>query len=115
MVQIGPPADEVSITPELNAMLGSDRTSKLWDMILSLKAELSENRLAGIPYEKRRIPQFYKDRDGVDNLYRFHFPEGYRACYTLRSIDPNTNEICALILDLMTHKEYEKRFGYSGS
>lgn len=114
MTQIGPPADEVSITPELNAKLGPDRNSIQWKMILSLKAKLLENRLVGIPYEKRRIPRFYKDRDDVNNLYRSHFPEGYRALYFLQK-DPDTEKMCAVILDLMTHKEYEKRFGYSGS
>lgn len=109
------PADEVSITPELNTMLGLDKTSRQWKMILSLRDRLYENRLTGIPYEKKRIPKFYRDRYDVNNLYYCHFPGGYRACYTLKGIDPDTDEICAVILDLMTHKEYEKRFGYAGS
>ena len=115
MTHLGPPADEVSITPELNAMLGPDRTSKMWNLILSLKDKLLENRLCGKPYEKHRIPPFYKTRDGVDNLYYIHFSEGFRACYTLQKIPDTKKDISAVILDLMTHKEYEKRFGYSGN
>ena len=112
MVGTGPPADEVSVTLELFEALGPDRTTVFWSMILDMKKLLLENRLARESIEKGRIPRHYKDRYGVDNLYRYEFPSGYRACYTLRK---NENEkICALILELMDHAGYERRFGYRG-
>ena len=112
MVRTGPPADEVSITRELSEELGPDRTTVFWSMILDMKALLLENRLAGECIEKGRIPRRYKDRYGVDNLYRYKFTSGYRACYTLRKNEDE--KICALILELMDHASYERRFGYRG-
>jgi len=71
---------------------------------------LLENREAGERIQKNRIPPLYRDRCGVNNLYRYHHPEGHRSCYTLVYIDGVG--VCPLILDILTHVEYERLFGY---
>lgn len=73
----------------------------LRDMALVLK----ENKLAGEQIGKSKIPQYYVRRHGVNNLYRYDHPEGYRSCYTI------VNK-CPLVLDINAHPEYDKIFGY---
>lgn len=71
---------------------------------------LKENMFAGRPIQKRQIPEFYIDKYGVNNLYWYHHPDGYRSCYTL--IYFHDVGVCLLVLDLRTHPDYEKMFGY---
>lgn len=102
---------EVGVSEELWEMIGSlDEDHKLWRWIDEMKGELLFNRLCGQSVEKKRIPDYYRDRYGVNNLYRYPHPEGYRSCYTL--ICDEAGNICAYILDLLSHREYEDRFGY---
>lgn len=108
----GPPADEISLSQELNMALGPDRSTDDWKRILDMRDVLMENRLAGNGVEKKKIPKYYLNTYGVTNLYRYEFSGGYRACYTLQKLENGTG-ICAVILELMDHPAYEKRFGYS--
>jgi hypothetical protein len=71
-----------------------------------MKQVLLENMLAGERVEKRLIPKEYTDERGVNHLYRYSHPEGYRSCYIIV-------EGCPRILDLMDHNEYSRKFGYS--
>jgi len=101
------PADAVRVSPELGRLLGAtDADSKERRWIRDMAAVLLENLFAGDQIQKSRIPKHYRYAYAVTNLYRYQHPEGHRSCYTVvRRL--------ALVIDLMTHKEYEKRFGYS--
>jgi hypothetical protein len=55
------PADDVSLTPELFNVLGEDRSTREWGMILEMRDRLKENRLAGEGIEKKKIPRYYRD------------------------------------------------------
>jgi hypothetical protein len=69
---------------------------------------LGENMYAGELIRKSQIPKQYIDRYGVNNLYRYSHPEGFRSCYTVVNC-------CPVILDIMSHAEYDKVFGYRTS
>ena len=65
----------------------------------------------GNPIAKNLIPEEYKAKYGVTNLFRVELPNFWRMLYTLT--DGNTEiEIIAFILDVIDHKEYNKKFGY---
>jgi hypothetical protein len=83
---------------------GADSKEARW--IRGMAAVLRENLFAGDQIQKSRIPRQYRSAYDVANLYRYRHPEGYRSCYTVIHRE-------ALVIDLMTHKQYEKRFGYS--
>jgi len=70
-----------------------------------MKKVLIENIFAGEQIQKSRIPSYYRSRYDVRNLYRYSHPEGHWSCYTIV-------QRAVLIIDLMSHKEYERRFGY---
>ena len=71
---------------------------------------LLQNILFGERIKQRRIPEYYIEKYNVSNLYRYAHPEGYRSIYTLTEF--SGYGVCPVILDLMSHKEYELRFGY---
>jgi len=83
--------------------LGADHKFAKW--VNDMADVLKENKFAGDLVEKSKIPEFYKDKYGVNNLYRYSHPEGYRSCYTIL-------DRCPRILDLKSHAEYCKIFGY---
>jgi hypothetical protein len=54
---------------------------------------LKENPFCGIAIPKRLIPKIYKRKYGINNLWKYNLPG-------------------ALILEWLSHKEYERRFKY---
>lgn len=65
----------------------------------------------GNPIAKNLIPQEYKLKYGITNLFRVELPNFWRMLYTLVSGETKI-EIVIFILDIMDHKEYNKKFGY---
>jgi hypothetical protein len=111
MTQPAKGVNEVKVSKEIWQKIEKlDKEHKYWHWIDGMKEALLFNRLCGDSITKKRIPNYYKNLYGVNNLYRYEHPEGYRSCYTL--LGDGFGNINAHILDLMTHPEYEDRFGY---
>ena len=90
--------------------LGNGHKHRKWIEIM--RKMLVENIHAGDRIKKRRIPKSYIRRYDVSNLYRYAHPEGYRSMYTIEFREGYG--LCPIILDLMTHKDYDRVFGYHG-
>jgi len=45
--------------------------------------DLEENAFCGIQIQKRLIPKTYIDKYGVDNLWKYDLPKGWRLIYSL--------------------------------
>ncbi len=95
-------------SPEVDALVR--RGGKYANWIKDMKGALEYNMFAGEQIQRDRIPNYYIRKYGVRNLYRYQHPEGYRSTYTLTA--RKDLGVCPTIIDLMSHKEYEKRFGY---
>lgn len=96
----------IFLSEELSKLLesvGSDHKFSKW--IEDMKSVLKEHMFSGDLIKKNQIPQYYIDKYGVNNLYRYSHPEGHRSCYTIANGCPH-------ILDIMPHPEYDKIFGY---
>ena len=73
---------------------------------------LRDNPEYGIHFQKDRIPKEYiKDYD-VNNLWKVNLSGAWRMVYTIRGSEV---EIISLILDVLNHKDYEKKFKYKKS
>ncbi len=70
---------------------------------------LKDNPEYGIHIPKDRIPKVYTRDYDVSNLWKVNLSGAWRMIYTIRGTDV---EIISLILDLMNHKDYNKKFGY---
>jgi Txe/YoeB family toxin of Txe-Axe toxin-antitoxin module len=71
--------------------------------------DLKENPFCGIPIPKRLIPKIYIRKYGINNLWKYNLPGAWRLLY---SIAGNRVKIVAIILEWLSHKEYERRFKY---
>jgi hypothetical protein len=70
---------------------------------------MEDNPFYGRNAKKKQIPHYYATRYNASNLFIVNLPQFWRMIYTLES---NKIEIIAFVLDIFTHKEYDKRFGY---
>ena len=90
-------------------------TSKIERSILNAinkKIELIKlNIHYGNPIAKNLIPREYTSKYGVTNLFKVELPSFWRMLYTLTDGESQI-EIIAFILDVVDHKEYNKKFGY---
>ena len=106
------PSKAVFISVELRDFLetlDSNHRFRKW-IYADMKNALLQNMWAGQLIRKTKIPLYYIEKYGVNNLYRYSHPEGYRSCYTITKTEDGT--LCPHILDLKSHSEYEKIFGY---
>jgi hypothetical protein len=100
------PARGIFISEDIAEQLkrvGPDNKISKW--IDNMMEVLKENMFAGELIRKSQIPKKYLGRYAVNNLYRYSHPEGFRSCYTIIEGNP-------YILDIMSHPEYDKVFGY---
>jgi len=81
----------------------------LYKWIIRALEDLEENAFSGTQISKKLIPKIYCTNFSIDNLWKYDLPNAWRLIYSIKN-----NEICVLsiILEWMSHKEYERRFNY---
>jgi len=70
---------------------------------------LKEDPEYGIHIAKNKIPKEYIERYDINNIWKINLPRALRMLYSLKGEEIR---IFALILDILDHKDYEKKFGY---
>lgn len=111
-VVFSPEAEEVY--KYLNARASESKTENMILNALQKKIELIKSNVHyGDPIAKKLIPEEYKTKYGITNLFRIELPQFWRMLYTLTDGDTEI-EIIAFILDVLGHKDYDKKFGYKG-
>lgn len=99
---------------ELNRKAPSSKVERSILHSIKKKIELVKaNPHYGDPIAKELIPREYKIRYGVTNLFRVELSGFWRMLYTLTN-DEAEVEIIAFVLDIVDHREYNRRFGYRG-
>ena len=102
------PDDFVPLYRQLNSEPQKNKAT--WDAIKTVKQQLEDSVVPlGIHHKWKNISEYYKKRYSIQALYHFETPESHRLMYTIRKT-PEGKE--ALFLELLTHDEYNKRFGY---
>ena len=64
----------------------------------------------GNPIAKNLIPDEYKKKYSITNLFRVELPTFWRMLYSLT--DNEQIEIIAFVLDIIDHPTYDNKFGY---
>jgi len=90
---------------------GSDHQT-LFNAIKQKIEFLKENPQYGVHIAKNKIPKEYILKYDVNNLWKVNLAGAWRMVYTIRG---NEIEIIALILDILNHKNYTKKFKYKKS
>ena len=65
----------------------------------------------GNPVAKNLIPKGYIEKYEITNLFRVELPNFWRMLYTLTEGETKI-EIISFVLDIIDHKDYNKKFGY---
>ena len=72
-------------------------------------AKLVENYESGQKIRKNLWPKYYMEKYGLNNLWRLRLDDDWRMIYTVIG---DQIRIIAVILEVLSHKEYDNRFGY---
>ncbi|MBN2101986.1 MAG: hypothetical protein JW716_03895 [Candidatus Aenigmarchaeota archaeon] len=105
---------------DLNKLVGEEISKGITNsdhqtLLNSIKQKielLRDNPQYGIHIPKDRTPKEYIKNYDVNNLWKINLSGAWRMIYTIRG---NEVEIISLILDIMNHRDYEKKFGYKKS
>ena len=102
---------------ELNKVVGEEiangiTSSDHQTLLNSIKQKieiLKANPEYGTHIQKDRIPKEYVQNYDVDNLWKIDLSGAWRMIYTIKGSEV---EIISLILDIINHRDYERKFGY---
>jgi hypothetical protein len=88
----------------------SSKSERIMLKAILHKIELiKENPQYGQPLAKRLISKEYVIKYEAQNLYRVELPNFWRMLYTLKD---DRVEIIAFVLDIIDHKNYNRKFRY---
>ncbi len=110
-VVLSPEAEEAY--NKLNAAANSKIERSILNAINKKKELIKANMHYGEPIAKDKIPDEYKTKYGVTNLFWVELSNFWRMLYTLTNNETEV-EIIAFVLDIMDHKQYSKKFRYKG-
>jgi len=88
---------------------GVFENKKLHKFISKAIDSLKENPTCGVRIANRLIPEDYIQKFKIDNLWKYNLPSAWRLLYTIKG---DELMIISIILDWMSHKEYERKFKY---
>lgn len=98
---------------KLNEEAGENKQSRMILKAINNKIELIKSNIHyGNPLAKDLIPDEYKNKYSAINLFRVELPTFWRMLYMLTN--NGDIEIVAFVLDIISHPEYDKKFGYKG-
>lgn len=110
-IVLSPEAEEVY--KKLNAEAETNKQSRMILRAINNKRDLIKANIHyGDPIAKNLIPEEYKQKYSVTNLFRVELPAFWRMLYTLTNNEEV--EIIAFVLDIIDHPAYDKKFGYKG-
>lgn len=90
---------------------GKDNTEEM-QLLRSIKQKIDfikANPFYGDNIAKEIIPKEYAVKYNAKNLWRAELTNYWRMLYTIKG---DQIEIICFVLDIMDHKEYDKKFGY---
>lgn len=94
---------------ELQRGVTSSVHQSIFRSIERVKEWLKENPFVGDQVKKGMIPDYYFQKYGITNLWRIELSNYWRLIYTIQS---NEVEVIDFVLNIMDHKDYNKKFGY---
>ena len=99
------------VAEEVEKGITNSFNQQLFKSVKRVKELIETNKFYGDNVKKDMIPDYYKERYGVTNLFRVELVGYWRMIYTLEDAGNNV-EILAIVLEFMNHEDYNKRFGY---
>jgi len=103
------PASSVTKSAELEEFLDSCHNEWLRNKAEDAFTELKADYECGHKVTKDKWPNYYVVKWNVNNLYVRKLGPDWRLTYALEADGVGISAFC---LEILTHKEYDKRFGY---
>ena len=105
------PSKVVFIDKKLEASFNSlKENDPIKKSIIRAIHDLRQNAFSGIQVPKRLIPKEYIQKYGINNLWKYDLPKGWRLLYTITA--DNEVKLISAILEWFDHKSYEKKLKY---
>ena len=98
-----------AVKEEISKGLAGTTNQTLFNSINQKIEFLKNDPQYGTHVSRNKIPKEYVILYNVENIWKINLSGAWRMIYTVRG---NEIEILALILDILDHKDYEKKFGY---
>jgi hypothetical protein len=100
--------ENLKLKNALNELRKKD--TKFYQEIQTAFLDIQDDVFCGRNVKKELIPKKYHTLLYLDNLWIYNLRRGWRLIYTVSN--PNKVEVLAVILDWMSHKDYERLFGF---
>jgi len=91
---------------------GDGESLKLVKLIEKGINKLKYNYKYGDHISKEKIPKEYIEKYGVKNLWKLDLSSFWRLIYTVKGSEV---EVISVILEVLDHKKYDRKFGYKTS
>jgi len=82
---------------------------RLFKEIKNALETIKQNAFFGRNVKKKLIPKALIQKYNIDNLWIYNLRKDWRLLYTITN---NEVEVLAIILDWMSHKDYERLFKF---
>tara|TARA_Y100000034_G_C6844755_1_gene382557 strand:+ start:354 stop:683 length:330 start_codon:yes stop_codon:yes gene_type:complete len=89
--------------------LEKSKDKKFYGFIRRSFEDIEENAFCGVQVPKKLIPKEYLKKYNLSNLWKYDLPNAWRLLY---SIEKDEIIVISIILEWMSHKEYERLFNY---
>ena len=90
----------------------SKRARSIFNAIKKKSELIKANVFYGDPIKKRLFPKEYLKKYEIKNLFRIELPDYWRMIYSVEEGESEI-EIISFVLDIINHKDYNKKFGYN--
>lgn len=101
-------ADE-KVKRAFDLLRNSAAEKRLYDSLMRAFDDIMKAPAAFIHIRQKLIPKEYVSKYGIDNLWKYDLPNGWRLLY---SLGRDEIEIIAIVLEWLDHKNYGRRFEY---
>ena len=88
---------------------GDNSEKEMFKFINQALDNIEQNAFCGIQIPKKQIPKEYIKKYSIANLWKYDLPNSWRLIYSIRG---GKAVVVSIVLEWMTHKEYERRFNY---
>ena len=92
-----------------NAAKGNGEAKYIIRIIEKGLSKLEVDKEAGKRIKKELIPAYYNAKYEVTNLWKLNLDNFWRMIYTIMGDDV---KLMTIVLDVLDHKSYDRRFGY---
>ncbi len=111
-VNLSPEFNEQFVMLQKKADNGNGEAKYLLKLIGKGISKLAERVDAGKKIPKKLWPAEYVRKYGINNLWKLNLDSYWRMVYTIVG---TRIELVTVILDVMDHSEYDRKFGYDTS